>query len=77
MWIVVATVRSLSGHPVSAQVVNFKLLGLPGSTLGSRRGRTDKKGAARVSVTVAAGKAALVEAITNHATLVRGVTLTD
>jgi hypothetical protein len=74
-WTIVATIRDPSGHPVSGQLINFQLYALPGSILNHTRARTDKTGTAHVTVSTPVGGSALIQAVTNHAALAHGVTV--
>jgi hypothetical protein len=77
IWTIVASIRNAAGRPMAGELVNYKLHALPGSTLHPTRARTNSGGTAQVTVSVPLGATALVEALTNHATLARGVTVSN
>jgi hypothetical protein len=76
-WTVLAKVRKKNGRSVAGQLVAFQLYGLRGAALSQRHARTDKNGRARITLSVPAGGMALVQAVTDYATLVRGITVTN
>jgi hypothetical protein len=75
IWTIVASIRNAAGRPVAGELVNYELHALPGSTLHPTRARTNKRGTTKVTVSVPLGATALLEVLTNHATLARGVTV--
>jgi hypothetical protein len=76
-WTVVAAVRDPRRHPLRGELVEFELFGLPGSRLSHKRIRTGTNGTAQTTVSVPSGGAALVEAVTDNATITEGITITN
>jgi PGAP1-like protein len=77
IWTIVTSIRNAAGRPVAGELVNYELHALPGSKLNRTSARTNQKGIAHVTLSVPFGAAALVEALTDHARLARGVTVND